>query len=173
MAGISKMLIAGATLVAGAVAAMFLMKKLPPTVTSKLVVAGKNLSPVLVPIAGGIGLAVLATKVKGLKPHADKLHLASLGMVTFGLLSALDVYGVKQKLGIAGYVPSMRGYVPSMRGYVPSANLGQVGPGRSIVPLSSPRLASGGRPYGTGAPKDQRSYNKFSWAGVYDGSNYE
>jgi len=178
MQGITKMLVTGATLVAGAVVAMFLMKKLPVSVSAKLAMKNSdgtttNLAPVLIPVVGGIALAILGTKVKGLKPHMDKVHMASLGMVAFGMLNGLDVFGVKTKLKLNGYVPSMRGYVPSMQGYVPPRNLGQMDTGKSMSRLSAPHAQTGGRPYGTGAPRDQRSYNKFSWSGVYDTSTYE
>jgi hypothetical protein len=157
-----------------------LMKKLPATLTSKLVIGGKNLAPIVIPAAAGLAAMLIVPK------YWPKGSKAMYG-IGFGLLLAAGVSAFQQfvpadlqaKMGLAGYVraPGNAGYVtsPFMSGYVQARSLGQVEPGMvaQIPGRSASHVLPPGRAYGRGMPAPSRTYDEFRFSGVYKDSVYE
>jgi len=154
---------AGLAAVGGVLATILVaqaVKKMPAGVPAGIA----KYAPAIVPV----GLAFLLLKFAAPKVSASNknlVHGLSLGLAIAGILAGASLIlpaDLKAKIGMSGYVRSMRGYtnVPMMASYAPNG-LSGLGNGRTV------------KPYGLGLPLETRQYNDFQWQGVLSKSVFE
>lgn len=160
---------AGLAAVGGVLATILvaqIAKKMPATVPAGVAKYASAIVP--------IGFAFLLLKFAAPKVSASNknlVHGLSLGLAIAGILAGISTVlpaDLKAKIGMGGYVRSMRGYtnVPMMASYAPNglSGMGRMGNnngGRSV------------KPYGLGLPLETRQYNDFNWQGVLSKSVFE
>jgi len=158
---------AGLAAVGGVLATILvaqIIKKLPATMEAKTKDVITKWAPAIIPM----GAAFLLLKFAAPKVSASNknlVHGLSLGLAITGVLAAASQIlppDLKAKIGMSGYVRSMRGYtnVPMMASYAPNG-LSGLGNGRTV------------KPYGLGLPLETRQYNDFQWQGVLSKSVFE
>lgn len=190
-AGVKDILIPALLGVAGIVAASALVSKMPATVKDKLVVAGKNLAPVVIPAAIGAALLFGSRKVKFLAKNSAYVNPIALGMIMLaglrGVQLAVEGTELASIFQLSGYVtrPGMQSYrlagyrQTPMSSYRSVNSLGNMPTQIKQLPSGSPievdpMVPEGSNiPYGTGLSLRKRAYNKFDWQGVYDKGVYE
>ena len=158
--------IGGAGLLAAEMLSGFVQKKANEKgYGSKLMVAGANVLPIVVPLAASWAMMRYGSKIVKDAEVRSTLSIA-LGMI--GALSAINQLivpklpaNIQASMNMAGYVRSagVRGYVRAMGSY-PSSRLMSQGTMRGALPAPKPYGVS------SGAGMDRRSYQKFDWGGV-------
>jgi len=127
-------------------------------------------APAIIPVGAAFLLAKFAVPKVSAK-NKNLVNGLSLGLAIAGMLAAASIIlppDLKAKIGMGGYVRSMKGYTntPFLASYAPSRRYAPNG-------LSGIKNRRNVVPYGLGLPLETRQYNNFNWQGVLSKSVFE